>query len=524
MITNKSYKKISIILAFLLIFNILLNNNISYADSYQEQLDKGLVELYSDTSITLRAGETYYIALQGGKGGSGGSGLDINIEKNRYTTRGGNLGSNGTTNYYEVIVESDTIISLYRGNNGSTGDSAPYTVNGDYPDRIAKGGNGGKNALNLGSGLSGEDGKESRCNVGLANGDRIRYHSAAGGGGGAASIITFNGDINNRITAKGGSGGSGAVTEFKKEDGKRYYKTNDNPGSGGSGGSVSQNYSNIPGVTVKQLTAAEGSAKVKVPTKSGAIIRKQRKDTGRAIPVNDLMSGEHIVLTNSIDNAATIFRKTSNDLEFEYFSGAHAYYDGGTTRYLDWHSFSKYAVSGNTGSGSNMKIIVKPDLVFVGGDGTATRPYYPEPAGSISNGGGSGNSGGINPDNYEDLINSIISVSSMIENLNNTIINNNQKNNNNEFIPFTLELKPVNGAYATKKDNIDIHLKANGRRINELSYMVSVNGTQDEELQSVPITGIINIKGLDSGHNTIVVTVMDLEGNTQTEIINIWRL
>lgn len=497
----------------------------AYAATYQEMLDAGLVELTSNVSLTLRAGETYYISLRGGDGGGGGSSIRFDQRNGSVSYTGGGGASRGGVNYYSVEVASDTVINLYTGGGGYRGQDCNYQFKNPPEWGSVSGGSGGSNALGMGNGSPGGNGV-SYYSWDDTKAGRLYYGAGSGGGGGAASIITFGGNNNNRITAPGGYGGSSGYIYFYNYDGESRYYPDTPYGRGGAGGSASQNFASIPGVTVKQLSSAEGIARVKEPTNSGAVIRKQRKETGQVLSVKDLMVGEHIVLTNSVDNSSTTFRKTSNEYEFEYQGGRSSYYTGGSsTNYLSWMDFSKYAVSG-AGASSSMKIIVKSDLTFVGGDGTAIRPYYPEPAGRIASEGGS--SVEKSSEDIEALVNSIISVSSMVENLNNTLSaqgnNEIEDSTAKEFKPFDIKIKTLNGASATKQSSIQLHAGVTGRALSEIDYKVVINGQTVKDYASFPSDGIITVTGLLSGQNSIQIIIKDAEGNTSSDIINIWKV
>lgn len=502
-----SSKIMVLLLAFVMVFGF---DSGVYAGP-QEDLEKGMVELSNDDTLTFKAGETYIVALRGGQGGYGGSGYQVQYYTSEeqsagsgyyYYIRSGGGGAQGVVNYYQITAQNDTTLNFYKGNNGGTG--------GNH-DGAIYGGGGGRNSINLGNGGSGSNG----------NGPSYR-HSGGGGGGGAASVITFNNDVELRLVANGAQGGSGASTYYRNRDGT--YDYNYSGGSGGTGGTATQTLTEVPGLEIKVLSNAEGSAKVNTPSSGRVIIRKQRKATGDAIKVSDLMAGEHIVLTNSVDNASTIFQKTANDFEFKWLSGSTYYYTGGTGRPLDWSFFSKYVVSGS-GSTSNIIVKVKKDLSFLGGDGSSIFPYYPEAAGSVS--GGSGGSAIESFQNTETLSNSIISVSTQIE----TLLNYQKEKDELELnstkssnLPFTFSAKSLTGATATKSSTMPIILKINGRKSQELTYSVSINDGEESEPNFITSNNIITINGLVSGYNTIVIKVSDADNNYQIEVVNIWKI
>lgn len=505
---RRIYKKFNIALMLVLTLNIfmnvLLSAEVAYAGPTEDLRARGFIEMYNDFSATLKAGKTYYIALRGGDGGDGSAGQ---FESGEVTGSGGQ-GYLGSISYYKVVVDNDTLVKFHKGENGEDGFNILENHSNSY------GGNGGRNSYGQGYGSEGE---------GSNNSDKVYGGSlgiaGAGGGGGGASIMTFLGNNTYRIVANGGEGGKGGSLIAGSFSGGRAYG-----GWGGKGGTLSQNFSNIPGVTVTQVSNFEGAARVKTPASSGVAIKELRDVRGgESLKVSDIQVGEKIVLSNSIDGSLTMFEKTEKPYEFKYLDGATEFTSETGKSLFRWYAFSKYAVSGMN-YGKDMLIVVKQDLTFVGGEGNAIFPYYPEEAGSIDKSAGGK---GMTLEDIELLSNSILSVAKQLEdslNYEKKFNDENQEKSKAAYIPFSINAKSVNNLTVTKNSSIAIVINVNGRESSTVKYNITVNGAFNDTWTKLPQNNIVTVTGLSNGYNTILVSIRDENSDTQTDVISIWRI
>lgn len=530
-------RTMSTFLVFVMLMTIL--TNVSYAGPQEDLDSKGLVDWTSNSQVILRSGEIYYISLRGASGGNSGNALDCKWEESlsswyHYTPSNAKTGNVGAITYYKVEPSVDILLSFAKGSKGSNGANMPSFAAATYrfhsfPSPLTvgarSGGNAGTNGLSIGS-QPARGGNSSPY-----PGQRVEYAGAAGGGGGGggASAIYFSSNTSYIISANGGSGGSaqnGRSRAYYADSGySDTYRAYG--GSGGAGGSIPQNYNNIPNVKITQLSAAEGQARIISPNiNGGAVIRRELVVGSEGISVKEIPAGSHIVLTNSYNMGVTRFIKSSasNGLEFTYSAGEMYWYrtDNSTVRQnLDWTNFGKYSVGGS-GTTTSMMIRVKEDLRFVAGDGSATFPYYPEEAGSINatiSGGG-----GLDANNVETLSSSIISVASQIEAMLNYEIERFEKEESKitDFKPLSVKVVSIDKASATLKNNIDLLIKVDGRALNQLMCKALVGGVESEWF-SIPESGNITVP-ISKGYNSIIITVKDGNGYTASDVFNIWKL
>lgn len=334
------------------------------AATLQEQLDAGFVK-WSDTQATLylRANQTYYIGLGGANGGSGGNAYTWKTGSGSYPTPGSS-GATGERRYYKIVVgASDIRMDVAFGLNGSNGEDGYTHPNPSVP---TQGGAGGKNGFDYGSGASGTGSRVAggmNLLVGLAGG---------GGGGGGASILKFNGDINQRLAASGGRGGDGANSIDWD-----YPQYNAFGGTGGAGGTVS-NSATINGVTWQEISEAEAAALgVQVGSRTIAILKKFTPTSNR-LKFADLPVGSQFVLVNTRGFASLLMKV--NATEARIIDGStETEYRTGTATTKQWYDFPDYALATRYDSQTGYYLhTIRADALFVGGDGTRYNPFYPE--------------------------------------------------------------------------------------------------------------------------------------------------
>ena len=407
----------------------------------------------------------------------------------------------GSISYYKVeSITNDTVVNFYVGGTGGTGSH--------WDQASSAGGSGGTNSSGLGgTGSVGEP-------KGWSN-------NGAGGGGGGASVARISG-TSNRMTASGGKGGTGAYHRFEDRDGWKYYPSRP-AGAGGAGGSLGHVISDTSKVKITALSSAQGGAYVSATSAGGMAIRKQRKATGEPIALSSLATGENIVLTNSIDNRATIFAKQANGT-FKHSGGATAY-ESYRAASLEWYHFSKYAVSG-TGNTTNLVIRLKPDLTFVGGDGSLNHPFYPEPAGSTTTSGGG--SSAQSSDDSEMMANSIISVAAQIETLiqkQEEISQMEMQNKNVNTAPVIESFILMHNATATKSTKPTVELSAydDSTQFADLQVQFRLTTTGWTTVQSAQNT-MTPALTLSPGLNNLYIRVIDASGAVAEKRISIWKI
>lgn len=342
---------------------------VANAATYQEQLDAGYLSItsdYSEITLQLKAKETYYIGIAGGRGGYGGGAYTCEYDDNGdgdpdWDDTSWKYVPNYTSfKYYEIIVGSSNVsMELGLGSNGSNGTHGRQS-NGSTP---SPGGAGGTNALGLGNGTNGgasTDGGKSGNHSGYAGG---------GGGGGAATVLRFNNNNSQVLSAPGTDGAEGYRSYNADASGSsRYYADG---GTAGIGGTLA-NSATISGLTWRAMSAAEASVLgISLSNEHSFKILKKFTLDGNSITFEELPVGSHINLTSNTGNVTT-FKKVSES-RVDYIAG----YASG----IYWYNFPSYAVSGSSSGGSSTYLILKKGLTFIGGDGTLTNPMYSAPPG-----------------------------------------------------------------------------------------------------------------------------------------------